>query len=142
MRRNERKEKGTRSRRRKRGKAVSEAQGRLRASCEGQDEVRWNAVTVDRGPVLVQVLQGPTGPTKKNDENDEYPAAAPVSPDPEDRRRRCRRRHSLPGPRVRACVSWPNKFPSFYNADLGDPAYLRLPRLLAKLAPDSFRRRK
>lgn len=52
------------------------AQGRLRGSCEGQGEVRWNAVTVDRGPVLVQVLQGPTGPMKKkNDENDEYPAA-------------------------------------------------------------------
>lgn len=56
-------------------KAVSEAQGRQRGSCEGQGEVRWNAVTVDRGPVLVQVLQGPTGPTKKNDKNDECPAA-------------------------------------------------------------------
>lgn len=32
---------------------------------EGQDEARRNAVTVDRGPVLVQVLQGPTGTTKK-----------------------------------------------------------------------------
>ena len=46
--------------------------------CKGQGEVKRNAVTVDRGPVLVQVLQSPTELTKRNnDENDEYPAAAP-----------------------------------------------------------------
>jgi len=46
--------------------------------CEGQGEVRRNAVTVDRGPVLVQVLQSPMELTKRNnDENDEYLAAAP-----------------------------------------------------------------
>lgn len=53
---------GTRGKRgkgmRKKRKAVGEAQGRLgeEARDEKQGEVRWNAVTVDRGPVLVQVL--------------------------------------------------------------------------------------
>lgn len=52
----------------KRGKgAAGEARRRQRGPCERQGEVRWNAVTVDRGPVLVQVLQGPTGPTKRKE---------------------------------------------------------------------------
>lgn len=47
--------------------AAGEARRRQRGPCERQGEVRWNAVTVDRGPVLVQVLQGPTGPTKRKE---------------------------------------------------------------------------
>lgn len=52
----------------RRGKgAAGEARRRQRGPCERQGEVRWNAVTVDRGPVLVQVLQGPTKPMKRKE---------------------------------------------------------------------------
>lgn len=41
---------------------------------EGQGEVRRNAVTVDRGPVLVQVLQDPAR-TTKNEQNEKHTPA-------------------------------------------------------------------
>lgn len=80
---------------------------------EGQGEVRWNAVTVDRGLVLVQVLQGPRDEAheKERREQREVPR---------------RRSHRAPkivaavaihyrGPTLRLYVTWPNKFPPFYN---------------------------
>lgn len=94
--------------------AVGEAQGRPGEPREGQGEVRWNAVTVDRGLVLVQVLQGPRDEAheKERREQREVPrrtpkivAAVAIH----------YRGPILPCVYTLIYVSWPNKFPPFYN---------------------------
>lgn len=79
--------------------------------CEEQSEVRRNAVTVDRGPVLVQVLQSPTG-TTKNEQNENRAAPLRVHASARSMMRICSR-HS---PMTYRC--WPNGFLSFSKTDL------------------------